>query len=116
MKIEDVINSYNECLSIERFNSFLNTECCRGHFVFRKTVNKLLGNYRKFTYTIEFINREMQPVLFVENDYVKQVNADLEERCIREIESVFLTNFFMTLRSKSEEEYKQLLTGEYGVK
>lgn len=116
MKIEDVINSYNECLSLERFTSFLNTECCRGHFVFRKTIKKLLGNYRKFTYTIEFINREMQPVLFVENDYVKQVSTDLEEGCIKEIESVFLTNFFMTLRSKSGEEYKQLLTGEYGVK
>ena len=116
MKIEDVINSYNECLSIERFNSFMNTEYCRGHFVFRKTVKKLLGNYRKFTYTIEFINREMEPILFVENDYVKQANADLEERGIKELDSVFLTNFFMTLRSKSEEEYKQLLTGEYGIK
>ena len=116
MKIEDVINSYNECLSLERFNLFMNTEFCKGHFVFRKTVKKLLGNYRKFTYTIEFINREMEPILFVENDYVKQANVDSEERCIKELERIFLTNFFMILRSKSVEEYKQLLTGEYGIK
>lgn len=114
MKIEDVINSYNECLSIERLNL---PNRGTGHFVFhRNYTRKPFGNYREYHYILDFINKELKPIPFLEKVFVRQVSNDQEEKILRDMDTEYLSAFFLTIREKKDKEYQLLLTGEYGVK
>ena len=112
MKINDVFTAYNEVLSVERITTLKQVN---GHFVFRTTVNKLMGNYRKYTYTLDFINKDLKPVIYLEKEYTVQVPAGQEGEIIKGIDRDFLFTFFKTQREKVKD-YKLLLTGEYGIK
>lgn len=114
MKIEDVISAYNECLSIERFNL---PNRGTGHFVFhRNYTKKPFGNYREYHYILDFINKELKPIPFLEKVFIRQISNDQEEKILRDMDTEYLSAFFLIIREKKDKEYQLLLTGEYGVK
>lgn len=110
MNSSDIINAANHFLMDKRVQYPNNL---KGHFVLRvKTENKL-GQYKKYSYEVFFINKELKPCLVGNVSLILPVQDGHEEENYREMDIQLVKLMFSILNT--EDWLEHFILGDYGL-
>lgn len=112
MKINDVLESFNEALRQHRMSKGYDNV---GEFMFYQYYDKKLGNYYEYHMKIQYIVNHVNITNFVSLDKTIQIKDGPEERekAIDTLHQAILTSFMTKLLEV--EIYDSLVNGSYGT-
>lgn len=112
MTINEIINTFNKYLESERKYKDIRTS---GHFVLKTSEEKKLGNYRKYSYELFFINKEMKPFVVITLNQIFPVIIGHEDLIHEKMDEQLLMGLFELL-SLHVDKMQHFILGDYGIK